>query len=80
MVRLSYRPLTRAHAKAPHALVLDELGLRSDDGLVAPTLELLPVAPLTSSADGLHGIPLGLLELGYALLERHRIRVPARYG
>jgi hypothetical protein len=26
MVRLSYRPLTRAHAKAPYALVLDELG------------------------------------------------------
>jgi hypothetical protein len=26
MVRLSYRLLTRAHAKAPYALVLDELG------------------------------------------------------
>jgi hypothetical protein len=26
MVRLSYRPLTRAHANPPHALVLDELG------------------------------------------------------
>ena len=26
MVTLVYRPYARAHAKAPHALVLDELG------------------------------------------------------
>jgi hypothetical protein len=46
MVRLSYRPLTRAHAKAPHALVLDELGkhkaLPTDQGLHSIDVQYSP--------------------------------------